>query len=191
MTPGSGPSASQTYTYNSTTQRFGILTINGLVRFNYGYLYDSNQISSLSVGNVTITFTPDGSNASRVGGIAVTTSTGSTLYNASSIYYNQNDQIQSQSVLRTNADGSQSNDNLVYTYGTGPGDNGSDANSLTQVTDNGTTTESYSYDGVGNFIGTGLGDANTLNQYAALSYNLRGDVTNDGTYAIRMTPTIE
>ena len=64
------------------------------MRFNYGYLSDSNQVSSLSVGNVTITFTPDGSNASRVGGITVTgTSTGSTPYNASSIYYNQNNQI--------------------------------------------------------------------------------------------------
>ena len=42
MTPASGQSASQSYTYNSTTQRLRWLTINGLVRFNYGYLYNSD-----------------------------------------------------------------------------------------------------------------------------------------------------
>lgn len=97
--------------------------------------------------------------------------------------HNANGQIQNLTVNRADPDGSQSSDALAYSYGTGTNDNTSDANSLTKVTDNGNVTESYAYDGVGNFQGSNLGDANDLNQYSELAYNARGDVTDDGTYA--------
>lgn len=186
VAPPTGPAAHQTYAYNSSSKRLQTITVNGLT-FTYQYLPDSNQLQSISAGGVVTTFTPDTADKSRLGGITVYGSGDDQPLYQSSYQYNQLDQITSADVTQTVAgDGGSTalrTDNLVYTYGTGPTDNGSDANSLTQVTDNCTTTESYAYDGVGNFEGTSLGSVNRLNQYANLTYNARGDVTNDGTYA--------
>jgi YD repeat-containing protein len=94
-------------------------------------------------------------------------------------------------VVANDGSTSTSSDHYVYTYGSATGtntdpaaDTGSDANSLTQVTDNGAVKENYSYDGVGNFTNDStLGTADAMNRYSALTYNGRGDVTNDSTYA--------
>jgi hypothetical protein len=108
------------------------------------------------------------------------------LYSAN-YHYNLLDQIDqanvSQSVVNSDGSTSAGTDNYGYTYGTGAGDNTNTAQSLTQVTDNGSVTNTYAFDGVGNFIGTSLGSANPLNQYSNLTYNGRGDVTNDGRYS--------
>jgi len=55
------------------------------------------------------------------------------------------------------------------------------------LTDN-ANVYNYSYDGVGNRTNTALGTANSLNQYSNLSYNARGDVTDDGTFTFTWTP---
>ena len=186
--PNGQASAVTGYGYDPGSKRLQTITVNG-VTFTIAYLGDSSsQIASITTriagaNTLTTTFTPDGSDASRLGEISVQTSGGSTLFD-STLGYNQLDQITTNNTTSFDDAGTQHTDNKVYTYGTGPNDTGSDANSLTQVTDNGAVTESYAFDGVGNFINDpALGDANTLNQYARLSYNLRGDVTNDGTYA--------
>lgn len=188
--PNGQSNAQTTYGYDPASKRLQTITVNGLT-FTIAYVDNSaGQIASITAGRAgntltTTTLSPyagTNGNASMLGGIAVVAG-GTTLYNATIGQYNANGQIQSQTVTRTKADGTQSTDNLGYTYGLGPNDNTSDANSLTEVTDNGNVTETYAYDGVGNFIDPALGDANSLNQYASLSYNLRGDVTNDGTYA--------
>jgi YD repeat-containing protein len=198
--PSGQANAQTAYGYDSISGRLQTITVNGIV-FTIGYVSGStSQVGSIGAApaglnplnlGVGITLTPDGANASRLGGITVeaTSSTGNgnttdqIVYAAGGIGYNPNNQITGQTVTRTNAGGTQSTDNYGYSYGTGANDNTSDANSLTQVKDNGTVAETYNYDGVGNFTGTSLGDANALNQYSNLTYNARGDVTGDGTYA--------
>jgi YD repeat-containing protein len=175
--PNGQANAATTYGYDPTTKRLKTITING-VTFTVMYLPNSNQIASITAGTVTTTFTPDATDLSRLGGITVQSTGNGTLYN-SNLGYNQLDQINSQTVLQENGtnDGSSYNN---YTYVYDP----NQANALTQVKDSaGNVLYSYSYDGVGNAYGTSLGTPNDLNQYSALSYNARGDVIDDGTYA--------
>jgi hypothetical protein len=177
-------STSQGYTYDPTTKRLKTIVVNG-VTFTIAYMDNSNQIESITAGSVITTFDPGASNPSLLGGITVT-APGQTVYGAT-YGYNAIDQITSANVIRTNPDDTVSTDNNVYTFGSGTNpaaDTGSDADSLTQVTDNGTVKEIYSYDGVGNFTNNSmLGTANALNQYENLQYNARGSVLDDGTYA--------
>jgi YD repeat-containing protein len=175
--PNGQANAATTYGYDPITKRLKTITING-VTFTIAYLANSNQIASITAGTVTTTFTPDAADAARLGVITANGPGGSILYR-SDLGYNQLDQINSQTVLQENGtnDGSSYNN---YTYVYDP----NQANALTQVKDSaGNVLYSYSYDGVGNQTGTALGTANDLNQYSALSYNARGDVTDDGTYA--------
>jgi hypothetical protein len=109
------------------------------------------------------------------------TSTHQTLYSGS-YGYNELDQRTSDTISRVNVvnDGTTSTESAGYTYVYDP----SHADALTTVKDaSNNVLYSYSYDGVGNFTGSPLGTANTLNQYSATTYNSRGDVTDDGTYA--------
>ena len=123
----------------------------------------TSQIQSIAAENVMTTFNPYASDQSMLGGINVTD--GGQLVYGATYGYNAIDQIDSASVVRTNPDNTGSSDTTIYTYGTGSGDTGSDADSLTQATDTGTnaSTYSYTYDGVGNFTNNAaLGTPKTL-----------------------------
>jgi YD repeat-containing protein len=175
----------QGYTYDPASKRLQTITVNG-VSFTYAYLPNSNQLSSITTGDLTIALNPDTTDPARLGSINVTNAD-LMLYSAN-YHYNLLDQIDqanvTQSVVANDGSTSSQTDDYQYAYGTGAGDNTSDAQSLTEVTDNGSVTNSYAYDGVGNFENDStLGSANPLNQYSNLTYNGRGDVTNDGTYS--------
>jgi YD repeat-containing protein len=189
--PNGQANAQTTYGYDPSSKRLQTITVNGVTFTIADVEGSTSQIASVTTSvagqagsALSTTFSPysgANGNASMLGGISVSAG-GSTLYSAT-LGYNTNGQIATDNISSTNSSGSSQSNDYVYTYGSGTNDNGEDANSLTQVTDNGTVKETYNYDGVGNFIDPALGDVNTLNQYAALSYNLRGDVTNDATYA--------
>ena len=178
-TPG-GQSASQVYTYNSNTHRLRWITFNGSVKANYAYVSDSNQISSLSVGNVITTYVPDASDGSRLGSMSVSAA-GQVVYSAS-YTYNADGQRASDQITQTIAanDGSTTSQSQTLTYTYDP----NQADALTQVKDgNGNVLYTYSYDGVGNFTSNGsLGSVNSVNEYSNLTYNARHDLTNDGNY---------
>jgi hypothetical protein len=174
--PNGQANAATTYGYDAITKRLKTIRVNG-VTFTIAYLPNSNQIASITAGTVTTTFTPDGADAARLYAINASAN-GNTLYNAA-LGYSDIDQINNERVQQEYAtnDGSSYNS---YTYVYDP----TQANALTQVKDSaGNILYSYSYDGVGNAYGASLGAANDLNQYSVLSYNARGDVIDDGTYA--------
>ena len=178
-TPG-GQSASQVYTYNSNTHRLRWITFNGSVKANYAYVNDSNQIASLSVGNVITTYVPDASDGSRLGSMSVSAA-GQVIYSAA-YTYNADGQRASDQITQTVAanDGTTTSQSQTLTYTYDP----NQANALTQVTDgNGNVLYGFSYDGAGNFTSNGsLGSVNSVNEYSNLTYNLRHDLTNDGNY---------
>jgi hypothetical protein len=178
-TPAS-QSGQQGYTYESGGKRLQTITVNGLT-ITYQYLADSNQLETITVGNVTTTLTPDTSDPSRLGGMLVTAG-GQNVYDAT-YGYNQLDQRTDDSVTETVVadDGTTSSQDASRTYGYDP----NQADALTQVKDaNGNVLYSYNYDGVGNFKNNpALGSANSVNEYANLTYNLRHDLTNDGQFA--------
>jgi hypothetical protein len=191
-TPG-GQSVSQTYTYDPSSKRLQTITVNG-VTLIYSYINDSNQIGGISAeasgGNglnlgVSETFSPDSADGSRLGEISVDTTTDAghgntnvqTVYDASYTYNNDN-QRATDVVTQTDSDGNATSQTLNYTY------DPTQADALTLVQDgSGNVLYNYGYDGTGNFAGTDLGDANSVNEYSNLTYNARHDLTNDGTYA--------
>jgi len=187
--PNGQANAQTSYAYDPTSKRLQTITVNG-VTFTIAYWDGSaSQIASITTSlagvagtALTTDISLDPNDPALLGGIGVTTGAGGLIY-SSDLSYNQNDQIATDGTNTVDDSGNLQANNYVYTYGSGPNDNTSDANSLTKVTDNGIVKETYAYDGVGNFVDPALGDVNTLNQYAALSYNLRGDVTNDSIYA--------
>jgi hypothetical protein len=105
-----------------------------------------------------------------------------TLY-AAGYQYNELDQRTSDTVTETTvADaGTMSTEDASRFYTYDP----NQADALTEVTNSADEVlENYAYDGAGNFKNNAtLGAANNVKEYANLSYNRRGDLTNDGTYA--------
>jgi RHS repeat-associated protein len=144
-------------------------------------LPNSNQLQSITVGGVTTTFTQDPTDQSRLGSMTVQDGS-QTLYSAE-YQYNELDQRNSDTVTETTVadDGTTSTEDASRFYTYDP----NQADALTEVTNSADEVlESYSYDGAGNFKNNAtLGAANNVNEYANLSYNRRGDLTNDGTYA--------
>ena len=168
------------YAYDPSSKRLQTITING-VNITIGYLPNSDQIQSLTAGNVVTQLTPDATDGARLGSLSVTnTSTHQTLCSGS-YGYNELDQRTSDTISRVNVanDGSTSSEYAGYTYTYDP----SHADALTSVKDShGNVLYGYTPDGVGNLTGTALGSVNLLNQYSADVYNSRGDVTDNGTY---------
>ena len=178
--PNAQTPAQTGYAYDPSSKRLQTITING-VNITIGYLAGSNQIQTITAGKVTTALTPDASDPARLGSLSVSNnSTQQSLY-AGSFTYNELDQRTSDTISRVNVanDGTTSSESAGYTYIYDP----SHADALTTVKDShGNVLYSYSYDGVGNFTGSSLGTASTLNQYSSNTYNSRGDVTDNGTY---------
>jgi RHS repeat-associated protein len=187
-TPG-GQSVSQTYTYDPSSKRLESITVNGVMLI-YGYDNNSNQIGGISAEaldsgenlNVSETFFPDSADGSRLGEISVDTTSDAghgntnqqTVYDAS-YTYNDDNQRATDVVTQTDSAGNTTSQTLNYTY------DPTQADALTQVTDgNGNVLYNYGYDGVGNRSGTGYGTANSVNEYSNITYNQRGDETDDG-----------
>jgi YD repeat-containing protein len=186
-------SVSQTYAYDPSSKRLESITVNGITLM-YSYDNNSNQIGGISAeasaGNglnlgVSETFSPDSADGSRLGEISVATTTDAghgntnqqTVYDASYTYNNDN-QRATDVVTQTDSDGNTTTQMLNYTY------DPAQADALTQVTDgDGNVLYNYGYDASGNFTGNAsLGSINSVNEYSNLTYNQRGDLTNDGTY---------
>jgi YD repeat-containing protein len=180
-----GSTAQQTYSYDGTTKRFSSIIVNGIT-ISYNYLPNSDQIGSITVGNVTTTLTPDTADKTRLRSISVTDG-GNSLYSAT-LGYNQLDQITSEGVVRTDVadDGTTTSESTSDIYGY----DATHADALTSATASSSNSDdsysdSYSYDGAGNFTGnSALGTANSVNEYSNLTYNGRGDLTNNGTYTM-------
>jgi len=164
--------------------------VNG-VTFTFNYYTDSNQINSVVAtvsggANLTTTYLRDSADKSRINRVGVGGSLGEIFSDAIG-GFNQQDQITSRTITRKDAndDGTLANSQAIAsTYGYNP----SLGDALTSVTTtvNGVASTGYSYgfDNVGNFTGNStLGTASNVNQYSGLTYNSRGDVTDDGTYA--------
>jgi YD repeat-containing protein len=143
------------YAYGSVDKRLKTITVNGIA-ITYAYQPDSDQVQSITAGNIATTYTPDSTDGARVGQVNVTdTSTSSTLFNESITSYNAQDQRTNETVSRVNVanDGGTSSQTSAMAYAYDP----AQADALTGVTDNGSTVASFSYDAVGNRIGGVLG----------------------------------
>ena len=152
------------------------------IQFSY---LDNGQVGGVNIGpadnngnllgsaDVITSYTPDPSDGSRLGQMKVISNqTDGTLYDENITGYYQTDQRSSETVTRQNPDGTTKTDDLSYTYDPSQGD------ALTSVTDNGTQTGSFAFDGAGNYTGNNptanaLGAPNLLNQYANYTYNGR------------------
>ena len=159
------------YTYDPTTKRIATVTVNGQM-FAYGYKSGTNLVASVGAGDVSTGFTYE-ADTGRLSGI-VTSNEELNVFSAG-YTYNNNDQRQTETVSQQNADGSSSDQDLTYGY-----DNAQELNSVTD-TNTGASIFSAGYDGAGNPTGTAYGVANGMNQFANITYNARGDETDDGT----------
>lgn len=211
-----------TYAYSTDDKRLSTITVNG-INFAISYLTHTDLVSQVIASpgatpsqQVKTIYTQDASDTARLRQIDVSTNnihplTDTVTSDANGhINYSQQDQITGRTTTTVAKDSSTtvtSTATQAYTYNAALGD------ALTGVSGNlhvlteagpGNTTATntpiaatYGFDNAGNFTGTPLGAANNLNQYPTLTYNSRGDVTDDGTYAyaydandrlVRVTP---
>jgi RHS repeat-associated protein len=166
------------YAYDPVTGRLSTITIvgqNGAANqvFNVTYKSGTNLVSGVTAPGSSTAYSYDPHNG-RLTSLGTAKTGGASVYSASFGYYND-DQRQTDTVSRTNANGS--TDSYQTTYGYDAADELISAD----TTGTGGPIGSWSYDGVGNrtnFAGT----PNNLNQYANYTYNARGDCTSDGTW---------
>ena len=196
QTIAGGTLASTAYTYDSSSKRIATITVNG-VKVTYQYFSDSNQVQYVTAtvpGNnsaygTSETYLRDSTDKARVSSFGANTDSGAVgqSWNEVVSSYNQQDQINGQTITRKDvSDGGSVSSNITdvmgYTY------SGNEGDALTNVTDNGNGAYTYNFDGVGNITNNNLGTLSSVNEYSGLTYNRRGDVTDDGTYAYAYDP---
>ena len=159
---------------------------------NITYEYDanSNQIESITIGDVTTNYTQQSNNKALMSAMTVTAG-GSEVYSGS-YDYNNLDERYRDLIYPTivNDDGSltqmEQKDIEGYSYNPSDADALTSAGTTTIDLDTGqcsTTESNYSYDAAGNFTNNAsLGTANNVDEYSAFTYNSRHDLTDDGTY---------
>jgi len=174
VTPATGsgqPTVQTSYAYDPTSKRLNTITVNG-INFAIGYLTNSDQVNTVTAGNVVTAYTPDSTDGMRLAETK-TTANGTSVFdeNISSNYY-ANDQRHTETVTRTNPGGGTESHNSTFTYNS--------QDELAAATDYlGGGNYSYAYDNAGNR--TNLGTVNSINEYPSQTYNARGDIVNDGT----------
>lgn len=189
LVQGSTTLAEYDYAYDPISKRLLSITLKGANGgadqvYTYGYQPSTNLVSSVAATGVNTSYTYDPTTGRLQSINAIDTATDQTVYNA--VYaYNENNQQTSVTISRLNADGTSQTYVTSYTYNA--------ANELTGASSTATVgtappSQSYTYDGVGNITNLGLGSVNSLNQYSSLTYNTRGDLTNDGTNAYGYDP---
>jgi hypothetical protein len=200
--PAGQPSVATTFNYDPSSQRIQTISVNGIA-IQYGFT-PAGQVSSVSIGssdgngnllgsgNVVINYTPDATDGARLSDLKVVNNqTDQTLFDEAVGGYNQEDQRTGETVTRTDITGSGTStqtDTLAYGY------NASEADALASATDTPSsgpsTSYTFGYDGAGNWTngvanvnGAALGTPNNVNEMSGLTYNTRGDQTNDGVFA--------
>jgi len=175
VTPATGsgqPTVQTSYAYDPTSKRLNTITVNG-INFAIGYLANSDQVNTVTAGNVVTAYTPDSTDGMRLGETKVTAN-GTSVFdeNIGANYYG-NDQRHTETVTRTNpGSGTPETHSTTFTYNS--------QDELASVTDYlGGGNYSYAYDNAGNR--TNLGTVNSVNEYPSETYNTRGDVIDDGT----------
>jgi RHS repeat-associated protein len=174
--------ATTEYTYDSIG-RVQTVVMAGDTTFTYHYKAGTNLVSGIDVsfagvtGNTLSTAYGYESNTDRLSSITATAGS-NTVYSAG-YTYSDNDQRQTESVSQHQPGASTSSDSHNWTFGYDSKDE------LTSVTPTGGGSSIYSmsYDGSGNRIDSSLGTPNSINEYPNLSYDGRGDETNNGTLA--------
>jgi len=175
----SGVTLSETdYGYDPVSGRMNTITIvgqNGAANqvFNITYKPNTDLIGSVSAPGSNTSYQYDPQNG-RLATLGTTGVVGNSVYNAGYTYYSD-DQRDTDTVTRANADGSTDSYQTTYGYDA--------ADELNSVESSGTggPIGSWTYDGVGNRVGF-AGGSNNLNQYANYTYNARGDCTSDGVW---------
>jgi len=179
---GAVPSVETDYGYYASTRQLSSITVNNLTIY-FMYVPGSNQPQEMYAQSVAVYQDPDPSDQARIGTIQAWNEWTGQLAFQDAIpagQFNQQDQQLTEYLGQTNASsGNYSITRYNYTYDPTRGD------ALKAVSVNGTPTYSYGLDGVGNFtsnngITLNLGAPNSVNEYSNLTYNGRGDLTNDG-----------